>query len=433
MKKVFVTLVVVVGLGLLGWGIYVKVREAQARKGAGHRQNREGIAVAVEVARVRKAMVRRIGRFTGSLSPRSQFVVAPKIAGRLERITVDVGDPVKPGQLIAEVDDDEHAQQVEEARAELAVAKASVAECESTLRVARRELDRVKTLFQKQMASESDLDEAEARHAASSAKHRVALAEVTRREAALKAAEVRLSYTRIHVTWQNSGAPRVVGERFADEGEMLKANAPIVSILDNNVMMALIDVVERDYPKVKLGQRVVITTDGFPGREFTGRIVRIAPLLKETSRQARVEIEMANPEAVLKPGMFVRARIEFERHEDAIVVPIAALARREGRQGVFLADIAKGKARFVPITAGITDGERVEVIKPPLTGHVVTLGHHLLEDGMAIRLPEGALKETRGEGKGKDRSGKDRPGFDRPSEDRRGEDRPAKGQREEDR
>ena len=94
-------------------------------------------------------------------------------------------------------------------------------------------------------------------------------------------------------------------------------------------VIALIDVIERDYPDVGPGQEAVIDTDAFPGREFAGKVTRVAPLLKETSRQARVEIEMPNPERLLKPGMFVRVRIEFDRHENATVVPLAALARRE--------------------------------------------------------------------------------------------------------
>ncbi|MBN2491630.1 MAG: efflux RND transporter periplasmic adaptor subunit [Planctomycetes bacterium] len=385
MKRAVTALVIAALVGVLGWRIAVKVKEGGGNDGRGPR--RAGFAVAVEISPVEKATVREVSLFTGTLQPRARFVVSPKIAGRLEKLTVDVGDAVRSGDLIAELDDAEYAQQAAQARAELAVARASVAECKSTLEMAERELERVKALREKKVASESELDEQDARYTAARAKHAVALAEVTRREAALKAAEVRLSYTRIRVEWPDADAPRVVGERFVDEGEMLQPNAPIVSVLDNNVMIAQIDVIERDYPRIRIGQPAVLITDGFPDREFTGRILRIAPLLKELSRQARVEIELANEDGVLKPGMFVRARIEFDRHADVTVVPVAALARRDGHQGVFVADTAEKKARFVPVKAGITEGERVEIVEPALSGSVVTLGHHLLEDGAAIALP----------------------------------------------
>ena len=382
-KTAIATLVVVVGL--LGWRIVVKIRDQAA---GNHGRRGKGGAVAVEIASVGKATVREIGRFTGSLVPRSRYVVAPKIPGRLEKITVDVGDAIKSGRLIAQLDDDEYAQQVEQARAELAVAQATVAESKSALEVAKRELDRVTALREKKVASESELDETDARHAACVAKHKVSLAEVTRREAALKAAEVRLSYTRILASWEDTANVRVVGERFVDEGEMLQANTPIVSILDNRVMTALIDVIERDYSKIALGQPAVLATDAFTGREFVGKITRIAPLLKEMSRQARVEIEIPNDESLLKPGMFVRALIEFDEHEDTTVILVSALARRDGRQGVFAADTAAMTARFVPVTVGYTEGELVEILEPALSGSVVTLGHHLLEDGAAIRVTE---------------------------------------------
>jgi len=396
MKKVIVAVVVLGVLGVLGWQVYVRVKEAEGEGGPGRRGGRGGkaVAVAVEVVPVRKATIRDIGRFTGSLFPRSQFVVAPKVAGRLEKLVVDVGDPVTAGQLIAELDDDEYVQQIEQARAERAVAEANVAECKSSLEVASRELDRIEALRKKKVASESELDEASARRTACDAKHKVALAEVTRREAALKAAQVRSSYTRIRASWESGTSPRVVGERFVDEGEMLKPNTPIVSILDNSVLTAVIYVIERDYPKVRVGQPAMMTTDAFPGKTFSGRIVRIAPLLKETSRQARVEVEVPNAAQVLKPGMFVRTQFEFARHDEATVVPVAAVVRRNGKQGVFLADTGEMKARFIPVTLGIVNGELAEVVKPSLSGVVVTMGHHLLEDGSAIRLPGPSPVET---------------------------------------
>jgi multidrug efflux pump subunit AcrA (membrane-fusion protein) len=134
-------------------------------------------------------------------------------------------------------------------------------------------------------------------------------------------------------------------------------------------------------------QDVVMTTDAVPGRTFPGKIVRVAPLLKETSRQARVEVEVLNSQGLLKPGMFIRAEIEFAQHKDATAVPVGALVKRGGQQGVFLADAKEMKAHFVPVKSGVVDGGLSEVISPPLSGMVVTLGQHLLENGSAITLP----------------------------------------------
>jgi hypothetical protein len=85
--------------------------------------------------------------------------------------------------------------------------------------------------------------------------------------------------------------------------------------------------------------------------------------------------------------MFVRARMEFARHDGVTLVPVTALVRRNGQQGVFLAEMESQKARFVAVTLGIVGEKTAEVTDPPLTGSVVVLGQHLLEDGAAIVLP----------------------------------------------
>ena len=171
---------------------------------------------------------------------------------------------------------------------------------------------------------------------------------------------------------------------------MLKANEPIVSVLDIDVLKAVVHVTERDYAKVQPGQAVGVTTDAAAGRTFTGRIMRVAPLLREASRQARVEIEVPNPQRLLKPGMFIRAQINLGTRENAVVVPRSAIVRRNGRRGVFVADRQALTARFAPVTPGTVEGDLAELVDPPTSlegAWVVTLGHHLLEDGSAITLP----------------------------------------------
>lgn len=394
MKKNLAILIVLIVLGLLGWQIYQKV----SSRGKGYARHRRDVAVAVETKPVLRESIKDVGLFTGTLYPRSQFIVAPKIGGRLEKLFVDVGERVKQDQLVAILDNDEYVQQVDQARAELEVAKANLEESRSALDIANRELERVKALRQKKIASESELDAADAQFKAQTAKHKVAFAQVAQKKAALKATDVRLSYTKICVSCESKdGRWWVVGERFVDEGAMLAPNNSIVSVLDIGTLTAVIHVIERYYPKVQVGQSTTVMADAFPGKSFSGKIVRLAPLLKETSRQARVEIEIPNPDALLKPGMFVRVQIEFERHDNTTVIPLSALVNREGRQGIFLADPKEMKARFVPVTLGIINGNSAEVLDPSISGSVITMGQHLLEDGASIILP--GSKPSKDQGK----------------------------------
>jgi len=382
-KKLIIVIIILAGIGFLGWQIYQKT--SASKKGFnGKRQN---LPVAVEVVLIKKASIREVRKFTGSLYPFSEFILAPKISGRLEKILVNIGDTVKGGQLVAVLDDDEYLQQVSLARAELEVARANLQERKSTIENAKREYERTVALRKKKIASESQLDAAESEYKTQQAKLKVAIAQVSQKEAALNIAKVRLSYARIKVTENNNSGYKVVGERFVDEGAMLAPNTPIVSIIDIEKLIAAIHVIGRDYPKIQAGQEAVISTDAFPGYTFKGKVIRIAPILKEKSREARVEIEIPNAQKLLKPGMFVQVHIQFDEHDNATVVPVTALLKRNGNQGVFIADLKLKKARFIPVTVGIVNGNQAEVLNPAITGSVVTLGHHLLEDGASIILP----------------------------------------------
>lgn len=383
MKKTYVVVVIVVVAALIGWQMYQKIFPSSIQP-----SSRQNLPVAVDITPVTKTTIREVGIYTGSLLPESQFIVAPKIAGKLEKIFVDIGDEIKQGQLIALIDDDEFVQHLDQARAELDVARANIEENRSALNLKQREFERAKTLREKKIVSEAELDAAEAQHKAALAKQKVVLAQAAQKEAELKTAQVRLDYTRIRVSWQDGSASRIVGERFVDEGTMLSANAHIASIIDISTLTAVIHVIERDYPRVKQGQAAIITTDAYPGRTFTGIIERVAPVLKEASRQAQVEIAISNPEKVLKPGMFVRVELEFDQHENATVVPVNALTKNNSHHSVFLADLENMQVKRVPVEVGITNKDMAEIVEPAIKGFVVTVGQHLLEDGSKITLPE---------------------------------------------
>lgn len=383
-KKLIILIFILSFVSLFGWQIYKKAfksRNDSARKG-------RAAAVAVEIKPVEKALMRDVGQFTGSLLPRSQFIVAPKVSGRLEKLLVNIGDHIKNGRLIAVLDDDEHVQQVEQARAELDVARANLEQSRRSLELAERELERAKALLQQGIISQSDIDAQEAKYSAEVAGHKVATAQAEQKGALLKAAQVRLSYTKIYVKWEDGSEYRTIGERFVDEGTMLQANAPIVSVLDIGYLKGVIFATEKEYFRIKVGQDVTVNSDAFLDKTFSGKVVRIAPLLKEASREARVEIEIPNRGGLLKPGMFVSAQIEFARRDNATVIPLSSIVKRNETEGVFVADLNEMKARFAPVKLGIKSSEFAEVVEPTISGWVVILGQHLLNDGSPILPPE---------------------------------------------
>ncbi|HEX5136948.1 MAG TPA: efflux RND transporter periplasmic adaptor subunit [Planctomycetota bacterium] len=377
--KLLLAAAVIGGLAWVGWLVFRKLDAPPAE-----RARSGGGPVAVVAQPVTKARVEDARTLVGTLRPRSQFIVSGKIAGRLERLVVNVGDRLENGQTVAWLDDDEAVQQVEQARAELEVARAGADEAQVAAGRSQREHERISELRARGVASEAELDLAKSDLDAQQAKVKLAQAAVQQRDAARKAAEVRLSYTKIEVAWPDGGGPRVVAERYVDEGATLAAGAPILSVLEAEPLVAEVNVAEKDYPRLRVGQAAAVTTDAHPGDVFQGTVVRLAPFFREASRQARIEVEVPDEMGRLRPGMFVRARIVLAVREGATVVPLDAVVRRDGVDGVFLVDESEKRARFVPVRVGVVGERRAEILEPPLEGLVVTVGQHLIDDGAPL-------------------------------------------------
>jgi RND family efflux transporter MFP subunit len=343
-------------------------------------------AVPVEVAAIERGPIELRRTFTGALEAHAEFVVAPKISGRIEQLNVDLADTVARGQLVAKLDDDEYVQAVTQAQADLAVARANLAEAESLLKIAERELERVDKLRQRGVSSESQRDVAKADQLAKQAHVEVSKAQVTRAQAALETARIRLGYTEVTADWRGGGERRVVAERYVDEGETVAANAPLLRIVELDPITAVLFVTERDYALLQPNQSATLKADSYPEASFRGRILRIAPVFRESTRQARVEIRVDNPQLYLKPGMFARATVVLRRVPETTIVPEQALATREGRSGVFVVDARSRSVAWREVEVGIRQDSRVQVAGDGLVGQVVTLGQQLLDDGSAVSV-----------------------------------------------
>jgi len=358
--------------------------------------------VPVEVAPVERGPIALQRTFSGELAAAEEFVAAPKVSGRVTRVMVKIADPVNRNQVVAELDNDEYVQAVVQARADLVVARATLAEAKSALEIANRELQRTGLLLQRGIASDSEFDAARQDQLARQAQFEVAAAQVSKAEASLETANIRLGYTQVTANWTGGDDNRVVAERYVDEGQTVAANAPLLLIVELNPIVGVVFVTEGDYARMEPGQPVALATDAYPGETFAGRIDRIAPIFRTTSRQARVELTVDNPGHRLKPGMFIRASVVLERVPEATIVPEQALTLRNDRQGVFVVSDDGRAVAWREVRVGIREGGRVQVAGEGLAGRVVTLGQQLLNDGSAITIPAAAAP---GSGAGKAAAG----------------------------
>jgi RND family efflux transporter MFP subunit len=347
---------------------------------------------AVAVSSIRQEPIERWRSFSGSLESPNAFMVAPRLSGRIVKVTVDTGDVVKSGQVVAELEDVTFKLEVQAAEAELQLAEARLYAAQNNLKIAERKLSRAQKLKDNGFESEAALDEASAEQLRFQADVRIAEAQIARNQADLAEAKARLDDLQVFAVWQ--GESGIVAGRYSNEGDNVAANEAIMSIVDVNPLRAVVFVTERDYGFLEVGQEARLRTDAYADRDFPARIARISPVFNTESRQARVELEVANGEGELAPGMFARIDILLERVEHANVAPLAAIVRRDDVDGIFL---LKPDQRVVwqPVKTGIRQGERVQLLDESLSGEVVTLGHQMISDGVEVTIPSALAREAR--------------------------------------
>lgn len=385
MKKHVPTIIVVTVLALIGLGVGWVFVTQRGAEGSGAGADREAPAVAIETEAVTTGTLRDIRQLTGTLESSARFVVTTKVGGLVQGVLVNLGDEIEEGQVIARIDDAELRQAVIQAEADLAVRQAELARAQSDLELSQREFDRSEQLRERGIAAEAQLDEISARLRSTTAALSLAKAQVSRAESSLELRRIELGYAQVRATWSDGPASGSIAERFQEPGNTVQANTPVVSVVTLDSLKAVVFVTERDYPGLAVGQGATITTDSAPGMRFDARIERISPVFLESSRQARIELSVANPDRQLRPGMFARVRIVIREITPGSVLPVGAVIRRGGRDVVFALDDGDERVRMVPVTVRITEDDRVGVDETGFGSRVVTLGQQMLDDGMRVR------------------------------------------------
>ncbi|MDR0882627.1 MAG: efflux RND transporter periplasmic adaptor subunit [Candidatus Adiutrix sp.] len=344
--------------------------------------------VYVELGQATFGVMREVGLYYGSLTAAQKFSVAARVGGQLKQLLVDIGDQVESGQALAHLDDDEHSLARDKAAHNVQLAEAQFLETQANLKLAQSDMNRQSNLAGKSIVSQSDFETAENKLRQAEARNQVAESQLRGAKSQLADAALKLSYTKVSAVWPEGG-PRWIGERLVDEGALVTANTPLLNVVALAPLLVVVEVMEKDYPKIRVGQEAELRTEAWPGEVFHGRVLRVAPVLSATSRQARVELEVANDDLRLKPGMFAEVVFIFKEVQNVWSVPQDVPFRRQDGFVIFVADPQTAKVKMAPVTLGLVENGRVELVGcPPLTGPVVFLGQHLLEDGQGYRLPE---------------------------------------------
>jgi HlyD family secretion protein len=362
--------------------------------GGGGRNSGPRPPMTVELASATRADMADTVTVVGNLIGAATVDAVPKAQGRLEAVFVKLGDAVRRGQAVAKIEDREIQEQVKQQEAAHGVAQATIRQREAALKLAQNNLDRSKSLYDRQLLARQAMDDTDANYQAAQAQLDLARATMDQSKARLDELKINLANTVI-----TAPVDGFIGKRTLDPGASVGVNTSFISVVDIRTVRLVINVVEKDLRRINTGTIAQVEVDAYPGETFNGRVARVAPILDPASRTAQVEIEIPNSTYRLKPGMYARATFTVEKHEHALVIPTLSVVDVSGKIGVFLPN---GEvATFHPVTVGIEHQDVTEITTGLDEGQkIITTGAAALREGDRITLPSqrggGAARGGRG-------------------------------------
>ena len=245
------------------------------------------------------------------------------------------------------------------------------------------------------------VDEARAKFRVAEATVKVTESRINQVLSKIKQAEAALDRLRTLMAYAEIKAPfsGVVTARFVDPGALIQAATtsrdvqPIITVASMDRLRLFLDVPESEVPLVQVGDAAVVTVDALPGKKFEGKVTRFATALKPSTRTMKTEIDIPNPQRLLRPGMYARVTLLLEVRPEAISIPVEALQVEGDREFVYC--VVDSIARKVEVGTGLSDGIRIEVTKG-LDGseNVVVAARGSLTEGRKVNaLPSEAPKE----------------------------------------
>jgi HlyD family secretion protein len=316
---------------------------------------------------------------TGTMNAVVTVLVGTQVSGTIKTLYVDFNSPVKKGQILAQIDPATFQAQVEQASANVLLAKANVQKSEAALVDAKRTMERNRVLFARNFIARSDFDTAETNHQSAAAQLSASKAQVGQAKAALDFADTNLRYAKIV-----SPVDGTVISRNVDVGQTVAASfqTPTLFNIAQDLTKMQIDtnVDEADIGKIKVDQPVEFTVDAYADITFKGKVseVRSAPTTVQNVVTYDVVVKVDNPDLKLKPGMTANVSIILADKKGILRIPNAALRFRPAEKGTergkgALAQKGPGvwvlenkRPKRTDIATGISDGNYTEIISGDL-------------------------------------------------------------------
>ena len=374
-----------------------KTETAQAR-------GRDDAAKTVTVERVREESVHRSVDVVGTLAAVDEVTVASEAEGRVSKLFADLGDRVRAGQTLVELDREKPEYVLEQQKAALARALArfgasdsrnlppiertpDVQKAQAELIQAKQAFDRADQLHKRQLVPRQTLDDAQALLQAKQASYDAALqnaknlrADIDASEASMKLAERQLRDADIRAPFDG-----YVQKRLVNLGEYVKVQTPVMAVVRIDPLKVTAEIPERMAPWIKVGEPVQLNVDAFPEKAISGKLSRISPSVNPATRAFPFEALVPNGDGLLKPGTFARVHVESGKIDKVLTLSYAALQYRYGVNRVFVLTGDHLVARELKI--GERLGDRVEIVSGVNAGDSVAVSDvDKLVDGMKVAV-----------------------------------------------
>jgi membrane fusion protein, multidrug efflux system len=322
-------------------------------------------AVPVEVQSLQRAAMVAVYSGTAPVEAHDEAEVVAKVGGEVRQILVEEGDAVESGQLLAKLDGDR--------------LRLEVAQTEANLRKLERDYKRQLELSEKGLVAKGTAENAKF--------------DLDALRAAYDRARLELSYTEIRAPIAG-----VISARYIKLGNTISPNEPTFRVTDLDPLVAYVHIPEKEFRKLAPQQTADVVVDALGGERFKGVISRISPTVDPKTGTFRARVEVPDPSRRLKPGMFARINIVYERRENALQLPRIAMIDADGSQSVFV--VVDGKAEQRQVQTGLANNGWLEVIDGlDGTEQVVVVGQAGLKTGSAVKVvreapPKGAASAT---------------------------------------
>lgn len=326
---------------------------ADSAKAAARKKVPEGVPV--KVLEVDTGEISSYLLYNATVETEEAVDVYAQATGLVRRVLAEEGDRVKEGQVLVRLADED--------------LKLSEAEAELNYRKLASQFDRKQEIYSRKLIAQEDYEKF---------KFDLDQAKIQwdRARLALDHASVR------------SPVPGVVAERMVKLGDRIGPNNKLYSIVNLNNLVAKVHVPGRELRNLAVGQTAKVTTDFLPDANFTGRIVRISPVVDPASGTFKVTVGLTGTDGALRPGMFVTSHIVTSTHEDAVLVPKQAVVYDDGLPHVFV--VSDSTADKVQLHVGFEDSDNLEVLSGVTRGDsIVVVGQNGLKDKARVRVIQG--------------------------------------------